>query len=140
MVLREKDLDIYPRNTPSDVLPASGVYGDTYLSVYGEGGKGSLRIRRGGGGGFVMYGFIPFGFWGKISTGTLSCLLLRLQYLFIFLSNVFLFFMYILIACNEFKAITAWSRYPKRVITREEVITPWSQIFSLGMHCICEQP
>ena len=48
-------LDIYTRNTPSDVFSASGVCGDTYLSVYGEGGKGSLRI--GGEGGFVIYGY-----------------------------------------------------------------------------------
>ena len=47
-------LDIYTRNTPSDVLSASGVCGDTYVSVYGEGGKGSLRIGGGGGASFMV--------------------------------------------------------------------------------------
>ena len=53
---KKRILDIYTRNTPSDVLSASGVCGDTYVSVCGEGGKGSLRIGGGGGGGFVIYG------------------------------------------------------------------------------------
>ena len=48
-----------------------------------KGGQGS-----GGVGVSVIYG-IPFGSWGKISTGTLSCLLLQLQYL-IFLKNFIL--------------------------------------------------
>ena len=51
---KKRILDIYTRNTPSDVLSASGVCGVTYVSAYGEGGKGSLRI---GGGGFVIYGY-----------------------------------------------------------------------------------
>ena len=50
-----------------------------------KGGHGSRGVR---GGGSVIYG-IPFGSWGKISTGTLSCLLLHLQYL-IFLENFIL--------------------------------------------------
>ena len=33
-------LDIYSRNTPFDVLTASGVCGDTCVSVYREGAKG----------------------------------------------------------------------------------------------------
>lgn len=55
----------------------------------------------GGGGGSVIYGLL-FGYWGKISTKTLSCLLLRLQCLsilfyFVFsLSKVFYIFMHIL--------------------------------------------
>ena len=51
---KKRILDIYSRNTLSYVLPASVVKGDTYLSVYGEGGKGRLRL----GGGSVIYGFI----------------------------------------------------------------------------------
>ena len=42
-----------------------------------KGGQGSVGV-----GVSVIYG-IPFGSWGKISTGTLSCLLLQLQYSFI---------------------------------------------------------
>lgn len=55
----------------------------------------------GRGGGSVIYGLL-FGYWGKISTKTLSCLLLRLQCLsilfyFVFsLSKVFYIFMHIL--------------------------------------------
>ena len=51
---KKRILDIYTRNTPSDVLSASGVCGDTYVSVYGEGGKGLLRIGGGGGGSLFM--------------------------------------------------------------------------------------
>ena len=47
------------------------------MSVYGERGKGRSRFQGGGGGGSVIYG-IPFGSYGKISTKTLSCLLLQL--------------------------------------------------------------
>ena len=43
----------------------------------GKGGKGGQGSRVGGGGGAGMYG-IPFGSYGKISTKTLSCLLLQL--------------------------------------------------------------
>ena len=46
----------------------------------------------GRGGGSVIYG-IPFGSWGKISTGTLSCLLLQLQYLIFFKFHFTLFFL-----------------------------------------------
>ena len=42
----------------------------------GKGGKGGQGSRVGGGGS-VIYG-IPFGSYGKISTKTLSCLLLQL--------------------------------------------------------------
>ena len=45
-----------------------------------------------GGGGSIIYG-IPFGFGGKISSGTLSCLLLQLHFLFISFSFLFVFFM-----------------------------------------------
>lgn len=55
---------------------------------------------KGGGGWSVIYGLL-FGYWGKISTKTLSYLLLRLQCLsilfyFVFSSNVFYIFMHIL--------------------------------------------
>ena len=39
---------------------------------------------------YVLLIFILFGSWGKILTGTLSCLLLQLQYLFILFYFVFL--------------------------------------------------
>ena len=59
-------------------------------------GRGSEAAKVGGS---VIYG-IPFDSWGKISTGTLSCLLLHLRCLFILLyfslSNLFYIFMYIL--------------------------------------------
>ena len=60
--------------------------------------------------GSIIYGFIPFGSWGKISAGTMSCLLLQLQYsymliyLFFSLTEVFyilfmyIFFMFILVS------------------------------------------
>ena len=54
-----------------------------------KGGQGS-----GGGGVSVIYG-IPFGSWGKISTGTLSCLLLRLQYLIFFKISFYFVFLYL---------------------------------------------
>ena len=45
--------------------------------LMGEGANGGLDWD--GGGGSAIYGFVLF-VWGKISTGTLSCLLLQLQY------------------------------------------------------------
>ena len=55
-------------------------------------GEGQRAVKVGGGGGSIIYG-IPFGFGGKISSGTLSCLLLQLHYLFISFSFLFVFFM-----------------------------------------------
>ena len=43
--------------------------------LMGKGANGGLDWD----GGFAIYGFVLF-VWGKISTGTLSCLLLQLQY------------------------------------------------------------
>ena len=52
-----------------------------------------VELGEGGGGGRIRhYGFILFGCWDKISTGTLSCLLLQLQYLFFHLFILFYFF------------------------------------------------
>ena len=51
----------------------------------GKGVKGGQGSGGRGGGSVINYG-IPFGSLGKVSTGTLSCLLLQLQYL-IFLKN-----------------------------------------------------
>ena len=59
------------------------------MPVLGERGKGQLRL---GGGGSIIYG-IPFGFGGKILSGTLSCFPLQLHYLFISFSFLFVFFM-----------------------------------------------
>ena len=59
--------DIYTHNTLSYVLPTSGVYDDIYMC---------LLMGKGANGGSAIYGFV----WGKIATGTLSCLLLQLQY------------------------------------------------------------
>ena len=52
------------------------------------GGQTAVKV---GGGGSVIYG-IPFGSWGKISTGTLPCLLLQLQYSFILFYFTLFFF------------------------------------------------
>ena len=51
------------------------------------GGQNVVKVVGEGGGGGLLFFFIiiPFGSWGKISTGTSSCLLLQLQYLFILL-------------------------------------------------------
>ena len=49
------------------------------MSVYGEEGS-------------VIYGFIPFGSWGKILTGTLSCFLPAPAAIFIYLSIIFSLF------------------------------------------------
>ena len=93
---KKRILDIYTRNTPSDVLPASGVYGDTCVSVYGEGGKGSLRIGGGGGGGSLFKVLFHLVFSARYQLGHchVSCSGCNI-YLFIFLSNVFLFFFYV---------------------------------------------
>ena len=40
-LFKKRILDIYTRSTKPYVLPASGVYGTTYVSVYGEGVRGS---------------------------------------------------------------------------------------------------
>jgi len=58
---------------------------DVCLSCGSWEGRGKIRY----------YGFILFGCWGKISTGTLSCLLLQLQYLFIHLFTLFYFFLHL---------------------------------------------
>ena len=55
------------------------------------GGQTAVKVWGGGGGGSVIYG-IPFGSWGKISTGTLPCLLLQLQYSFIVFYFTLFFF------------------------------------------------
>ena len=59
------------------------------------GGQTAVKVGVGGGGewggGSVIYG-IPFGSWGKISTGTLPCLLLQLQYSFILFYFTLFFF------------------------------------------------
>ena len=57
---------------------------------YSSGG-GQTAVKVGGWGGSVIYG-IPFGSWGKISTGTLPCLLLQLQYSFILFYFTLFFF------------------------------------------------
>ena len=53
------------------------------------------KVDVGGGGEIRYYGFILFGCWGKISTETLSCLLLLLQYLFIHLFILFYSFLHL---------------------------------------------
>ena len=68
-----------------------------FMGKWVKGGEGS----GGGGGGGVFFG-IEFGYWGKISTGTLSCLLLQLQYVIFFkisLYFVFLYLMYYIFLC-----------------------------------------
>lgn len=40
-------------------------------------------VNVGGGVGAIIYGFIPFGSWCKISAGTIPSLLLQLQYSYI---------------------------------------------------------
>ena len=72
------------------------------MSVYGEGDKGSLRIAGGGGGGgggslFMVLFHLVFSARYQLGHCPVSCSGCNI-YLFIFLSNVFLFFlMYILI-------------------------------------------
>ena len=51
-----------------------------------------VELGEGGGGRIRHYGFILFGCWGKISTGTLSCLPFQLQYLFFRIFILFYFF------------------------------------------------
>ena len=58
---------------------------------YSSGG-GQTAVKVGGGGGLLFMVFIPFGSWGKISTGTLPCLLLQLQYSFILFYFTLFFF------------------------------------------------
>ena len=57
---------------------------------YSSGG-GQTAVKVWGEGGSVIYG-IPFGSWGKMSTGTLPCLLLQLQYSFILFYFTLFFF------------------------------------------------
>ena len=70
-IFKKRISDIYTRNTKSYVLPASGVYRVVLICLFI--GRGSEAVKVGGS---VIYG-IPFDSWGKISTGTLSCLLLH---------------------------------------------------------------
>ena len=55
--------------------------------LMGKGAKGGLDWD----GGSAIYGFVLF-VWGKISTETLPCLLLQLQFLLLFLLILFHFF------------------------------------------------
>ena len=96
---KKRILDIFTRNTPSDVLPASGVYGDTCVSVYGEGGKGSLRIGGGGGGGrylrFYSIWFLAQDInWDIVLSPAPVAIFI---YLFFYPTYFYYFFMYILI-------------------------------------------
>ena len=52
------------------------------------GGQTAVKV----GGGLLFMVFIPFGSWGKISTGTLPCLLLQLRYSFILFYFTLFFF------------------------------------------------
>ena len=59
--------------------------------VNGGGGRGVVGFHLMlGQWGSIIYGFIPFGSWGKISAGTMSCLLLQLQYSYML---IYLFFL-----------------------------------------------
>ena len=75
---KKRTSDIYTHNTLSYVLPTSGVQGDIYVSVNGEGGK--VWSRLGGGGGVPLFMDFLLFVWGKMSTETLSCLLLQLEH------------------------------------------------------------
>ena len=70
------------------------------MSFNGERGKGRLKV---GGRDSVICG-IPFGSWGKLPTGTLSCLLLQWQHLFILVYFTFLRFLpltYFIVLCTH---------------------------------------
>ena len=71
-------------------LALMGITSALAENEYSSGG-GQTAVKVGGGGGSVIYG-IPFGSWGKISTGTLPCLLLQLQYSFILFYFTLFFF------------------------------------------------
>lgn len=78
-------------------------------------------VNVGGGVGAIIYGFIPFGSWCKISAGTIPSLLLQLQYSYIlvyffslyyifYILFLYMFFMFILmklITCYEFNKVKA---------------------------------
>ena len=101
--LKKRMFDIYTHNTLYLMSSQPVGYRVILMCIIcvGERGKGWLRL---GGKGCLLFYCILFGSWDRISTGTLSCRLLQLHYLFInlflfyffSLSNVFYIFMYLL--------------------------------------------